>query len=276
MTNSEQAKQLASMVVRSIHQLGRVRDSLYLDTNAWSGLAKGRYDAELVRQWAETHQCYDWLSRCQLAELSADTRLAGPLAEIVRKLRPVFIDRELNEFSGEKWHKVKIGLEMLLILDEQVTMDEFVDQMTSGPIRQANQQLRTDAQGFEVMLQAGLQAVPMMRTRSWRELHDSMARWLNDHCARQGVTLHPDAVSDPERYVGIKLAFGVIFARYYLGGKTWNRSDYVDYLHCSDMAYAHTVVTEKNLAECIRQVTQRIPGLGPQNVHDLSWLTTLT
>lgn len=264
------------MVVRAIHRLGKVRDSLYLDTNAWSGLAKGRYDTELVRQWAETHQCYVWLSRFQLAELSADTRLAGPLAEIVRKLRPVFIDRELNEFSGEKWHKVKTSREIPLILDEQVTMDEFVDQMTSGTIRQANQQLRTDAQGFEVMLQAGLQAVPTMRTRSWRELNDSMARWINDRCARQGVTLHPDAVSDPERYVGTKLAFGVIFARYYLSGKVWNRSDYVDYLHCSDMAYAHTVVTEKNLAECIRQVTRRVPGLGPQNVHDLSWLTTPT
>jgi hypothetical protein len=117
-----------------------------------------------------------------------------------------------------------------------------------------------------------LARIPSDRKRSWNDFPDALRRWVKHRCAGMGKEVHPEGLIDPEWYVGIKLSFGVIFHRHYLSGKKWAASDYVDYLHCSDMAYARTVVTEGSLVESIRQVTQRIPGIGPEAVHNLSWL----
>jgi len=65
--------------------------------------------------------------------------------------------------------------------------------------------------------------------------------------------------------------FGIIYLRYYLSKKKWQASDYLDFLHCRDMVYANTVVTERGLAENIKQVN-KIISVGPEEVFNLSWL----
>jgi hypothetical protein len=270
--NSDFAEQVASAVIRGVNRLNRIRDSLYLDTCAWSNLAKGLYDAAPIKQWCRENSTYVWLSRFQLAELSADTRLARPLGLVLQQLDAVVVDREVNEFTGEPWYKVKESLVMPLNLNSDTAIDAFVEMMISGPIRGANYQLKSDGEAFRQLIDDMLARVPSDRKRSWADFPDALRRWIENRCAGVGEKVHPDGLIDPNRYVGLKLSFGVIFHRYYLSGKTWKTSDYVDYLHSSDMAYARTVVTEAGLTESIRQVTQRITGIGPEAVHNLSWL----
>ncbi len=272
--NSKIAEQVASIVIRGIHQVNKVRDALYLDTCAWSNLAKRTYSPEPLARWCKEEATYVWLSRFQLAELSGDTRLARPLGKILQEINAVVIDRELNEFSGDPWHKVKVGFEMPLILNGNEALDAFTEMMISSPIRPANYKLREDAEEFKKMIENLLANVPSDRKRSWHDFPKALRSWIEYYCARNGKPVHPEGHTDPERYVGLKLSFGIVFLRYYLNGQSWKGSDYVDYLHCSDMPYARTVVTEKNLRECIRQVTKEIPGLGPQEVHDLKWLAS--
>ena len=57
-----------------------------------------------------------------------------------------------------------------------------------------------------------------------------------------------------------------------INGQVWRPTDYLDYLHAADMAYAKLVVTERNLAECIRQAVQRPEVNGPGLAVPLSWL----
>ena len=271
---SDFAEQVASAVIRGVNRLNKVRDSLYLDTCAWSNLAKGLYKVAPVKQWCRENSAYIWLSRFQLAELSADTRLARPLGLLLQQLNAVMVDREVNEFSGEPWYKVKEGLVMPLNLKSDTAIDAFEDMMISGPIRGANYQLKSDGEAFRQLIEDMLARVPSDQKRSWADFPDALRRWIENRCASMGKDVHPDGLTDPDRYVGLKLSFGVVFHRYYLSGKIWKTSDYVDYLHCSDMAYARTVVTEAGLAESIRQVTRRIPGIGPEVAHNLKWLMT--
>jgi len=58
-------------VLRAINAVNGIRDAVYLDTNAWSSLAKHEIDPEPLVQWVERNCCYVWLARMQLAELSA-------------------------------------------------------------------------------------------------------------------------------------------------------------------------------------------------------------
>jgi hypothetical protein len=272
--DSKRAEQLASILIRGIHRVNKIRDALYLDTCAWSNLAKGAYSPKPIAKWCREKATFVWLSRFQLGELSADTRLARPLGKVLQEINAVVIDRELNEFSGDPWHKVKVSLEMPLILNSNEALDAFAEMMISGPIRPTNHKLRDDAEEFKKMIESMLTNVPSDRKRSWRDFPKALRSWIDYHCAKNGKPVCSDGYTDPERYVGLKLSFGIIFLRYYLNKQTWKGSDYVDYLHCSDMPYARTVVTERNLGECIRQVTRAIPGLGPQEVHDLKWLAS--
>ena len=73
-------------------------------------------------------------------------------------------------------------------------------------------------------------------------------------------------------YAGLRLSYAVLFHRYFVNGKKWLASDYVDFLQTMDIAYAKIVVTERGLAESIRQGLKRLELRGPEFVFDLSWL----
>ena len=91
---------VASFIIRAINKLKKSRDAVYLDTNAWSCLVKGTIPAVPFATWLRENGKHLWLARFQMADLSADTRLARPLAELVQKLNVVFLDRGQFEFTG--------------------------------------------------------------------------------------------------------------------------------------------------------------------------------
>ena len=75
------SEKVADFIVRAVNRMTRVRDSVYLDTNAWSSLVKGTISPGPVKAWARERGYHFWMARFQLIELSRDTRLSTPLAE---------------------------------------------------------------------------------------------------------------------------------------------------------------------------------------------------
>jgi len=113
------------------------------------------------------------------------------------------------------------------------------------------------------------------RTYAWSDLKPRLESWIRVKCEERGLKPDDSAIEDPECYVGLRLSYAVLFSRYLLGRKKWEASDYFDYLHSSDMAYAGVVVTESNLQETIVQSSKRPEINGPHCVNRLSWLKEL-
>jgi hypothetical protein len=266
------SEKVASFLLRQVNRLGRVRDAVYLDTNAWSKLAKQEISYQPLLGWVQARGYHIWMARFQMAELSRDTRLARPMAELLRYLPVVVLDRELNEFDGEPWYKVKVRLDEFIRLSSQELFDEFVQQMESGPITQTRNQLDLDARSFRGWLERSLAAIPESTPRDWSGFSQRLEAWIRQQCERNGVTVNEAALVNPECYVGLRLSYSILFLRYFINRQPWKPSDYIDYLHAADMAYAGVVVTERNLAECIRQAAKRREVTAPDLVSDLTWL----
>lgn len=266
------SEKVASFVLRQVNRLGRARDAVYLDTNAWNKLAKQEISCRPLLSWVQARGYHLWMARFQMVELSRDTRLARPMAELLRDLPVVVLDREQNEFDGEPWHKVKVGLDEFIRLSTQELFDEFVQQMEGGPITQTRSQLDRDAESFRDWLERALAAIPESTPRDWSGFPQRLAAWIRQQCERNGVTVNEAALVNPECYVGLRLSYSVLFLRYFINRQPWKPSDYIDYLHAADMAYAGVVVTERNLAECIRQAAKRREIMAPDLVVDLTWL----
>ena len=266
---------MASIVLRQSNRLSRTRDALYLDTNAWSLLAKGEIPWEPLLAWVEAKGFYLWIARFQIAELSNDTRLARPMAELLRHLPVVLVDRGQNELLGEHWYKVKADLELFLLLTTQELVDEFIDQVLGSPIRDAVSQVASDAADFRAWLEQALASIPPATPRTWESFPARLERWIRSKCDANGVAVREDALASRECYIGLRLAFSVLFLRYFVNQQRWKPGDYVDFLHAYDMAYSAAVITERNMAECIRQAARRPEVLAPAEVHDLSWLRDL-
>lgn len=263
---------IASIVTRHLNLLNRNRDAVYLDTNAWSTLAKRKVSAEPLREWIEQNGYHLWLARFQLAELARSKSLARPLAELLRELPAVMVDRDLNEFRGQPWHKVDIAYDEYIHLTDQGVFDEFVYQMTEGPIKQAGYALVQDGKNFQFALERALEALSSDTPRSWSDFPKRLRDWMEVKCNQQGLPVREQSLSDPTCYAGLRLAYGVLFIRYFLNRQRWQSGDYIDFLHASDMPYAGIVVTERGLAECIRQLTKRPEITAPELIADLRWL----
>jgi hypothetical protein len=70
----------------------------------------------------------------------------------------------------------------------------------------------------------------------------------------------------------MKLQFAMLFGRFFAQRASWRESDYLDYLHCSEMAYADAVVTERGLAARFREAEYHSPGIAPGEVYTVEWL----
>lgn len=266
------SEKVASFVLRQVNRLGRVRDAVYLDTNAWSNLAKQEISYRPLLDWVQAKGYHIWMARFQMAELSRDTRLARPVAELLQDLPVVVLDREQNEFDGEPWYKVKVGLDEFIRLSSQELFDEFVKQMESGPISQMRNQLERDAANFRDWIERSLAEISESTPRDWSGFPQRLESWIRRQCERNGIPVKEAALANPECYVGLRLSYSTLFLRYFINRQPWRQSDYIDYLHAADMAYAGVVVTERNLAECIRQASRRREVTAPDLVFDLTWL----
>lgn len=269
-------EKVASFVVRQVNRSAKVRDAIYLDTNAWSTLAKGQVSYKPLLAWTQTRGYHIWMARFQLAELSKDTRLARPMAELLRDLPVVFIDREQNEFEGAPWYAVKTGMDQFVRLNTSELFDEFIRQFTNGPMIEVNHQLDLDAERFRDWLEGALASIPEGTPRDWSTFPQRLSHWIQQKCRQNGVAVKEAALLNPECYVGLRLSYSVLFLRYFINGQSWVHSDYIDYLHAADMAYAGVVVTEANLAECLRQARRRPEVHAPGIVVKLDWLKAPT
>jgi hypothetical protein len=262
----------ASLVVRTINRSAKFRDAVYLDTNAWSRLAKKEIGFEPLRRWVDENGRYLWLARFQVAELSASKSLAPLMADLLSNLPVVMVDYGQNEFSGEPWYRVKVEVDQYLKINSPELLDSLVKEFLDGPIREANRRVSMDGEVFQRQLEAVIGEIPSGTSFGWQEFPGRLESWIRWQCQRNGVAVQERSLADRNCYIGLRLSFAVLYARYFLNRQRWKASDYKDYLHASDMAYAGVVVTERNLAECIRQAAKRPEVLAPEIVAELEWL----
>lgn len=262
---------IQNAVSMAINQLNRTRDAIYLDTNAWSMIARQKVPIELLATFAEQHRCVIWLARMQLAELSARRDVIESLANVLEDVPVVVLDREQHELDGAPWHKVKIGLQEYVKLRTPELREEFIRQFAPPALDAVRAHLVKDRDNFRDWLnhqKTGFDPAP----RDWTSFPPRVERWIRQICAKNNRQIVESAIKNPDCYAGVRLAYAVLFSRYYINNQDWQDSDYLDYLHAADMAYAKIVVTERNLAECIRQATRRPEVNGPEYVYNTAWL----
>lgn len=273
MKEEQATNALSNTIVMFINQAAKLRNSVYLDTNAWSSLAKNDIPVEPLRNWLKANPYLSvLLSRFQIGELVKDTRLAKGVAKIAEKLPLVFADRGTNELNGDPWYTVKYEMVMPISLPDTSSRNAFADFLKDRGVRDTMENLKADAKSWQDMLLDVLSKVPCERKRSWREFPRFLESWIRNRCDSNGIPFQAIGVTDPNRYIGLKLCAGVMFLRYYINRIDFFESDYLDFLHASDMPYSHIVVTERNLCECIKQTSTQLPGNGPDRVVTLGWL----
>jgi len=244
------------------------RDALYLDTNAWSKMAKGGADPAAVADWLARTNSVITITRFSMGELAKDDRLAEKLAELIELLNVIFVDLGENDLSGQHWRLVPYEKIMSLKPADAGARHALVELLRSQQIRDTMNSIRSDASDWQRRFE---QMIQQRRTWTWRDFNMRLEQFIRDTCLASGYSLNTKGMADNNVYVGVKLAFGVAYQRYFLNGQPFGPSDYVDYLHAADMPYFKTVVTERGLCTAIKEVQRRLPGLGPDEVHNLTW-----
>lgn len=246
-------------------------DELYLDTNVWSELAKGNLNIQSIVKWELETGGIITISRFQLAELSRAPSLGNSITELVSTLGAILIDRGQREWAGAD--RKSVGFDLFQPLRElspkakQVFSEEFL----GGSVRAAAQQLRVDGDNFRSTVLPVFTSARKRGILTWNRFPRGLSQWMAWRAAERGIHLVSGWDTASDKYSGAKLAFALLFQRYFMGGKGWEESDYVDFLHAWDMAYAHTVVTERSLAANLIEIRKRHPGFTPNHVYDLSW-----
>lgn len=245
---------------------------LYLDTNVWIDLARKREPAKRVLEWLGVEKGYIALTRFQMTEMSAAADLAPPLADLIALTRTVMVDRGRSEFSGAG--RKEIIPEMFLELDLTDTASKvaFIESFQSSTFVEARREMNASSVNFRQWIERSLSQATAPGPTPWRKFDSLVTRWVIQRCGAARVEPDTNKLGEPECYQGLKLQFGVIFLRYYLGNQKWRNTDFADLMHCVDMPHAQTVVTERNLCEQIRQVKKQLPGLGPEEVCNMDWL----
>ena len=248
------------------------RDAIYFDTNAWSLLAKGKADLDDLQAWLDQSNSVLVITRFSIGELAKDPILAEALANLIASLNVIFIDLGTNDLSGKPWQQVPYAMLQSLTPTDAAAKKALVEVMRSKQIQETMEYIRPDAVIWQRRFE---QMIARQPEWAWADFDAQLMKFIRDTCKTCGYEVNVHGLSDTSVYVGIKLSFGVAFQRYFLNRQPFKPSDYVDYLHCSDMAYCKTVVTEKGTCHSIKEVQKRILGLGPETVHNLSWFTDI-
>ena len=254
---------ITDFVFRTINRQNHVRDAVYLDTNAWSALAKRQIPFEPLLKWVEQNGYYLWMSRFSLSELAGDTRLYRPFAELLQNFPILIMDYGDNEFKGVPWYSVEISYQQRFRIEKD-DVDEWVNEYTNGPMRDARMKVLEDGKTFGPAIEKELSEIPSSRPRDWSGFPMQMEKHLRLKCEQQGVASDEAAIQNLECFIGERLSHSVIYWRFFISRQKWKPSDYMDYLHTMDMAYARAVITENNLTECIRQVARKTKIMTPE------------
>ena len=257
-----------SQVKHALYKALGTRDALYLDTNAWSTLAKGYADPIPVADWLERTNSVIVITRFSIGELTKDDRLAANLADLIESLTVIFVDLGTNDLSGQQWNLVPYEKILSLKPADAEAKAALVDLLQDSQIRNTMAAIRSDAATWQTRMEQMIQQRPKW---TWNDFNAQLQRFIRDTCVGCGRTVNDEGLNDNNVYVGVKLAFGVAYQRYFLNRQPFRPSDYVDYLHASDMPYFKAVVTERGMCAAIKEIQRRLPGLGPEEVHNLTW-----
>jgi hypothetical protein len=253
---------MANFVLRQINRFRHERDAVYLDTNAWSALAKGQISFEPLKKWVKENGYYLWMTRFSMVELAGDTRLSRPFANLLKEFPVVMLDYGGNELKGSPWYSVEIVEQQILQITDDL-VDVIVDEYASGPIRDARAKILEDGRDFGMSIQKEVSELPAEKTRHWSGFAELMSKRIRRKCQHNGIEINEAAIQNLECFIGERLSHSVVYWRYFISRQSWKPSDYIDYLHTMDMAYARTVITENNLTECIRQVARKTKIMTP-------------
>jgi hypothetical protein len=246
---------------------------LYLDTNAWSELAKGNRSTATLDRWLEDNAGFLALSACSASELAQRPDLVESLADFIAQRRVVMLRHGDTELSGKQifWASYYDFFTPIDLRDEACRA-AFVDEFLNGPIVRTYSESHKNREWLEQWIDSARRTSPPPRKRSWEKFPLGLAKWLKARAEAAGFALAEGAIEDPTRYRAAKLQFAYLFQRFYLSGKRFEDSDFIDYLHLQDMAYADAVVTERGIASCLREIARHAPSIVKFEVHDLSWL----
>ncbi|MDR3579564.1 MAG: hypothetical protein P4L44_06355 [Oryzomonas sp.] len=261
---------IKAFISMALNRTAKVRDTIYLDTNAWSMLAKGLRPIVPLAKWVAERGYFVWMARMQLAEISARRDILVGLADVLEHLPVVFLDHDQSEYDGGYWWDVGISNFEYLNLTTPDLKSVFVSEMWDQ-LASVREQLKSDGVNFWSWLKLGIAAIPPEGPQGWARFTksvESRIRFL------AGSRLSDEEwLKDPDRFIGIRLAHSVLFARYVVTNSKWQgTNDYLDYLHASDMAYAKVVLTERNLANCLRQARSRLKLIAPDLIVETNWL----
>lgn len=204
------------------------RDGLYLDTNAWSALAKGHADPASVINWLEQTNSVPVITRFSIGELAKDDRLANNLADLIESLKVVFVDLGTNDLKGQHWHLVPCEKVLSLKPTDTAAKAELVHLLQNNQIRKTMAEIRTDAATWETKFREMIQ---QKQKWTWDNFDVQLQQFIRDTCTSSCQTVNETGLTNNHIYVGIKLAFGIAYYRYFLNGQPFRSSDYVDYLH---------------------------------------------
>ena len=249
---------------------------MYLDTRAWSELARGNHSPPKLDQWLERNSGFLSISPHTAVELCRQPDLAGQLAEFMEPRKTVLLTHGKDEIAGKKifwaswfdlWYPVDFSDEGARAI--------FIEEMQEGSICDVTHTVKEYSTWLPAWLDDSLRNVSLPDKDPWTHFNSLLKEWLAARATAAGQSLVPEGLSDPDCYRGVKLQFGFMFERFYIGQKSWSDSDFADFLHFREMAYADAVLAEESLANCIKEVQQHLPWLGPREIYDLSWLNSL-
>ena len=246
---------------------------MYLDTKAWSELATGNRSPAKLDQWLVRNAGFLSIAPHAAVELCRKPNLAEQLVDFMAPRKTILLTHGKDEITGKKifwanwfdlWYPVDFR--------DEVARKAFIEEMQEGSIHDADHTAKEYSTWMKIWLHESLQKAPLPDKNPWENFDSLLEQWIAARASDTGYSFVPEGLSDPDCYRGEKLQFGYIFERFYISQKNWSDSDIADLLHCREISYADAVVTEESLAHCIREVQQQVPGLGPREVYDLSWL----
>lgn len=249
--------------------------AMYLDTNAWSELAKGNLPDTIIHSWLSEELNYLVLAPYQLVELSLRSDLGEGLVQIFKRNRTFMVSRGLDEeLNGRgSWG---MGFDVFTPLegDREDILDAWLDEFRAKTARrdfdgQADRFVDSTRQWIE----RSLKEAPGPPPRPWQpHFWRFVDRMVRDRCQANGFIYKPDRLQRQDCYRGSKLQLAVLYERYYLRRKKWVDSDYLDLMHLLELAYAEIVVTERSLAAALNAIQHSIPQLSVPDARNLSWL----
>ena len=246
---------------------------MYLDTNAWSELAKGNRRSARLDEWLKTNDGFLTMSPHAAVELCRKPPLLSDLLDFMEERKTVLVTHGKDEITGKKifwasWYDLWYPVDFR----DKIPREIFVEEMLKCSLLDAANKVRANRTWLKEWLESSLNDAPPPGKNPWRRFDTLLSRWISARAKDAGHPFVEEGLHDPDCYRGEKLQFGYLFERFYVSRKTWEGPDFLDFLHMYEMAYADAVVTEKKLVHCIREVHQRVEGLGPSDVNDLNWL----